>query len=133
MNHGLIPYSKLVEILRTAASRFKGHIYTKGSEKATFLSSLIGAVVHNLDDYGCPKFTTGNPFSSMGVFPPRSTACIYKNHVTNDHCAQYKCIMYFEFLLMKGLMLKTSSPDEMFTNNPRIPCYERPMISKNSC
>jgi hypothetical protein len=92
--------------------------------------------VHNLDEYGCPTFDG----KSLGIhsFPPRSFPCIFGRHVSNSCCAQYKCIMYFEFLLSKhgnDGKVKSSSPEDMFTNNPRRTCYEISAAkrSKNCC
>jgi len=56
---GLIPYSSLFQALTMATTNF-AHLYSKGDDKCSYISSLLGRPVQNLDSFGCPsrkKFT----------------------------------------------------------------------------
>ena len=80
---GDIDYSELREILRSYTIQFR-QLFTKGDQKASFLSSLLpsGVNVINLELYGCPslkKLETGE-------------GCLIDPHVKgNFHCARKNC------------------------------------------
>ena len=82
---GYIPYFRLTEILETVCQNQK-HIFTKGSEKAKFLSTLIGKTVTDLDKMSCPKAEKIN----LAVL-----SCSFHH---KEHCALHKCLKYAAWL-----------------------------------
>ena len=61
--------------------------FAKGLEKCTFLSTLLGKFVKNLDDYGCPKIQRLNTDWLCTSYPYR--------HKINIHWAERKEIAFF--------------------------------------
>jgi len=80
---GFVPYEELDRILNMAVFHHSA-IYTKGLEKAEFLSRIIGKTVQNLDEMNCPRHENINL--------PDPIMCTY-NHVHN-YCALKKCLKY---------------------------------------
>ena len=69
-------------------------VLAEGLEKCILLTSLLGAIVENLDDYGCPK--------NQGLVKADSTwicsSYIFR-HKTRLHCAKRKATVYGEWAL----------------------------------
>jgi hypothetical protein len=83
---GLIPYDKLYSILSGATADYP-IIFTKGSEKASELSKIIGVTVEDLDSHGCPK--------AENITLPRLVVC-GMGHV--DNCALTKSLKYLQWV-----------------------------------
>lgn len=90
---GLIPYKELYSILRKYVGKC-ARVFVKGSEKCTLLSNLLkleNCTFTNLDDIGCPKFT------SLLKLP---THYCFLHQPYQSHCASAKCFTFF--LWLKG-------------------------------
>ena len=83
---GYIPYSQMPATL-SQFSKGWGPIFTKGSEKAQFLSTILGEKVFDLDDFDCPK--------ADELALPLMTTCLVGH---TKHCALFKALRYAKWL-----------------------------------
>jgi hypothetical protein len=81
---GFIEYKELVPILvsSTESARF---IFSKGSEKCKFLSSLIGRPVFDFDHLCCPKIISLNISNKF---------CLFHSFSKNKNCALHKAVSF---------------------------------------
>ena len=69
-------------------------VYAEGLEKSRLLTRLLGQIVENLDDYGCPKIENLVRTDSLWIcsrYPFR--------HKTRLHCAERKAKLSGEWAM----------------------------------
>ena len=93
-DNGDIEYSELESILCKYTRRYR-YLFTKGSQKASFLTSLLpkGICVANLELYGCPslKKLSSNEKCLIEMHMEGNLQCARKNcHKLADWCIQNK-------------------------------------------
>ena len=69
-------------------------VFAKGLEKCRLLTTFLGQIVENLDDYGCPKIQ--NLVKTGGLWICSSYPF---RHKTRLHCAERKAKMYGEWAM----------------------------------
>lgn len=79
---GELEYSKLKDLATTISGKGKT-FYTKGLEKANFLTDFLDVPVINLEDFHCPKLTDLTDLTNS-----ISIACKY--HSNKSNCALFK-------------------------------------------
>ena len=85
--------------------------FAKGLEKFTFLSTLLGKFVKNLDDYGCPKIQRLNT-DWLALTIPTDTKSIYtglsgKNSIWSMDCATFQFVnLLYVFVFLIHIILK---------------------------
>lgn len=88
------PYENLVPFIKSCTS-VGDCLYTKGTEKATFLTTLLNQDVYELGELGCPR--PERLMSSDHVFQ-----CCHFNHNhrhrLSSHCAIKKCHVLVEWM-----------------------------------
>ena len=106
---GKLDYEKLFAVFYDIRVR-NAEVFAKGLEKCRLLTILLGRIVENLDDYGCPKFQDLVKTDSSLIcssYPFR--------HKTRHHCGERKakcmenglcnickictCLLYLSLLL----------------------------------
>ena len=88
-SHGHIPYTELKNILLETVIDYD-KIYTKGLEKAEFLTDLIGTKVHDLDKLECPR--------ADKIITPINTRCAFRHF---RDCALNKCLKYAYWMTLR--------------------------------
>ena len=66
-------------------------VFAKGLEKCRLLTNLLGQIVENLDDYGCPKNSDLIKTDSSWI----CSSYLFR-HNTRLHCAERKAKVYGE-------------------------------------
>ena len=69
-------------------------VIAKGLEKCRLLTNLLGQIVENLDDYGCPKSQDIVKTDSL-----RNCSSYLFRHKTRLHCAERKAKVYGEWAM----------------------------------
>lgn len=93
-DEGEVPYANLVPFIRECAS-VTDRLYTKGTEKADFLSRLLDQDIFELGELGCPR-------AKALVFPNQRARCCHLNlsrlHRFSWNCAIIKCHIFLEWV-----------------------------------
>ena len=69
-------------------------VFAKGLEKCRLLTRILGQIVENLDDYGCPKFQDVVKTDNLWI-----CSSYLSRHKTRLHCAERKAKVYGEWAL----------------------------------
>ena len=69
-------------------------VFAKGLEKCRLLTILLGQIVENLDDYGCPKIQDLVKTDSLSICSNHPS-----RHKTRLHCAERKAKVYGEWAM----------------------------------
>ena len=88
---GKMDYEKLFAVF-CDKQVMNAEVFVKGLEKCRLLTNLLGQIVENLDDYGCPKIQDLVKTDSLWIcssYPFR--------HKTRLHCAERKAKLYGEW------------------------------------
>ena len=87
---GKLEYEKLFAVFYDLKV-MNAEVYAKGFEKCRLLTRLLGQIVENLDDYGCPKTQDLVKTDSLWI------CCSYLfRRKTRLHCAERKAKVYGE-------------------------------------
>ena len=90
---GKLDYEKLFAVFYDIKV-MNAEVFAKGLQKCRLLSNLLGGIVENLDDYGCPKFqdlvkTDNSWICSSYLF----------RHKTKLHCAERKVKLHGDWAM----------------------------------
>ena len=69
-------------------------VFANGLEKCRLLTTFLGRIVENLDDYGCPKFQDLVKTDSLW-----NCSCYLLRHKTRLDCAESKTKVYGEWAI----------------------------------
>ena len=90
---GKLDYEKLFAVFYDI-NVMNAEVFAKGLEKCTVLTTLLGQIVKNLDDYGCPKF---QDLVKTGILWICSSYPFRQK--TRLHCAERKAKVYGEWAM----------------------------------
>ena len=85
LDFGFTKFEDIKIIFNSLSNTSDTLFLVKGKDKCTFLSTLTGKKILNLEDYGCPKFEHLS-------YP--NTYCGFDKHHNTNHCALKKASSY---------------------------------------
>lgn len=90
-NSGLIPYHKL-DVCLDLALQNADRLFSKGTEKVTYLSNRLRRTVHDLNDYNCPRASELEDEDLL-------ITCLYPHPTTRTRkaCAFEKSLIYADW------------------------------------
>ena len=92
---GKLDYEKLFAVFYDIKV-MNPEVFAKGLEKCRLLTSLLGRIVENLDDYGCPKIQDLVETDSSWICSSYTF-----RHKTRLYCAERKAKVYGEWALQQ--------------------------------
>ena len=93
---GKLEYEKLFAVFYDIKV-MNAEVFAKGFEKCRLLSRLLGQIVENLDDYGCPKI---QDLAGEGKVNSSWICSSYPfRHKTRLHCAERKAKVYGDWAM----------------------------------
>ena len=92
---GKLDYVKLFAVFYDIKV-MNAEVFTEGFEKCRLLSTLLGQIVENLDDYGCPKIQDLVKTDSLWI----CSSYLFR-HKTRLRCAERKAKVYGEWAMQR--------------------------------